>query len=323
LTLCDYEGHDYRTRFWEQGREYEDRAERIALRRLLPAEGVRLLEIGAGFGRLADLYGGFQQVILLDPARSLLVEAQQRLGRGGRFLYVRALADNLPLVDCACDTVVMVRVMHHLADVPRCLREVARTLAPRGLFVCEYANKRHLKSIVRFLLRRQAWSPFDRQPVEFAPLHFDFHPAWMAQRLEETGLAVERYLAVSALRLPLLKRLLAARWLAAIDGLVQPIGRCCKLSPSIFLRAHPIGRPEGPLPQSAFRCPICHEADLQERRRFFVFDAVAVGPFTTASSTLSMRRRRLNGRIVCWMSASHPSAISHCSGPPGRGAFWR
>ncbi|NJO83820.1 MAG: hypothetical protein HC828_14170 [Blastochloris sp.] len=52
--ICDYEGSNYRTEFWEgRGREYEDQVERIALRRLLPPEGGRrLLEIGAGFGRL-------------------------------------------------------------------------------------------------------------------------------------------------------------------------------------------------------------------------------------------------------------------------------
>ena len=36
-AICDYEGTSYRARFWEgQGREYEDLAERIALKRLLP-----------------------------------------------------------------------------------------------------------------------------------------------------------------------------------------------------------------------------------------------------------------------------------------------
>ena len=50
-AICDYEGTSYRARFWEgQGREYEDLAERIALRRLLPPEGDRLLELGAAFG---------------------------------------------------------------------------------------------------------------------------------------------------------------------------------------------------------------------------------------------------------------------------------
>ena len=65
---CDYEGSDYRTAFWGgRDREYEDAAERIALGRLLPPSGGRLIEIGAGFGRLADLYAGYREVVLLDP----------------------------------------------------------------------------------------------------------------------------------------------------------------------------------------------------------------------------------------------------------------
>ena len=57
--VCDYEGSDYRTRFWEgQGRDYEDQVERIALRRLMPPDGKTLIDIGAGFGRLADEYDG-------------------------------------------------------------------------------------------------------------------------------------------------------------------------------------------------------------------------------------------------------------------------
>jgi SAM-dependent methyltransferase len=264
-TLCDYEGHDYRTRFWGQGREYEDRAERIALRRLLPPNGQRLAEIGAGFGRLADLYHGYQQVILLDPARSLLLEAREMLGQDPRFLYVRGDANNLPLADGACDTLVMVRVMHHLPEVPRALGELARSLCSGGIFVGEYANKRNVKAIGRYLLRRQPWSPFASEPVEFAPLHFDFHPIWMAERLREAGLRSEQELAVSTFRLPLLKRLVPAPLLAGIDGLLQPLGRYCKLSPSVFVRAMRAAVTAGsppPLPENPFRCPACHAAPL-------------------------------------------------------------
>ncbi len=40
--ICDYEGSNYRTEFWEsKGRNYEDQVERIALRRLLPKHGRR------------------------------------------------------------------------------------------------------------------------------------------------------------------------------------------------------------------------------------------------------------------------------------------
>ena len=79
--VCDYEGSDYKTRFWESGeRDYEDRVERVALRRLMPPTGKTLIEIGAGFGRLADEYIGYEKVVLFDYSRTLLREAQAHLG---------------------------------------------------------------------------------------------------------------------------------------------------------------------------------------------------------------------------------------------------
>ena len=40
IPVCDYEGSDYRARFWQnQGRDYEDGAERVALRRPRPGQG--------------------------------------------------------------------------------------------------------------------------------------------------------------------------------------------------------------------------------------------------------------------------------------------
>ena len=48
--ICDYEGSSYRTDFWEgQEREYEDLAERIALRKLLPPAGARQVKVSASF----------------------------------------------------------------------------------------------------------------------------------------------------------------------------------------------------------------------------------------------------------------------------------
>ena len=129
-AICDYEGTSYRARFWEgQGREYEDLAERIALRHLLPSQGRRIVELGASFGRLADLYRGYEQVILLDYAKSALREAQERLGRSERYIYVAADIYHLPLAAGACDTAVTVRVLHHLADIPGALVEIASALA--------------------------------------------------------------------------------------------------------------------------------------------------------------------------------------------------
>lgn len=256
--VMDYEGSDYQQRFWEQGgRAYEDLAERIALHRLLPPTGQRLVEFGAAFGRLTDLYSGYNQVILLDYSRSLLRQAQQRLGVGGRFIYVAANLYKLPLAPGVADSAVMIRVMHHLADVPAALKQIRRALAPGGTFVVEYANKRHLKSVARHALRRQTWSPYERTPYEFVPLNFDFHPVWMNQQLRTAGFNIGRELAVSHFRLPLLKRLIPAATLAGIDGAVQGVGAYWKLTPSVFVRCTVAGAQVATLPMQLFRCPEC------------------------------------------------------------------
>lgn len=107
--ICDYEGSTYRTDFWEgRGRDYEDRAERIALRRLLPDGGQRLLEIGAGFGRVTNEYDAYRQVVLLDYSLSQLQYARQHFGDSGRYVYVAADAYHLPFQAGAFDGATMI-----------------------------------------------------------------------------------------------------------------------------------------------------------------------------------------------------------------------
>jgi len=268
VEICDYEGSRYRTDFWEgQGRGYEDRVERIALRRLLPHRGRRLIDLGAGYGRLADLYQGYDEVILLDYALSQLQQARERLG-DGRFLYIAADLYHMPLADSCMDTAVMVRVMHHLQAPLPALQETARILTPQGAFILEYANKRNLKAILRYGLRRQRWNPFSPEPVEFIRLNFDFHPAYMEARLREAGFDVEEQLAVSAFRLPLLKRLIPLSLLAYLDSLLQQPGARFKLTPSLFLRARaiktaPPAEEPPATPIALFRCPACGTTPLQ------------------------------------------------------------
>ena len=149
-SICDYEGSNYRTDFWEgRGRDYEDRVERVAIRRLLPKSGERLLEIGSAFGRLTSEYEGYKQVILLDYSFSQLQYAQQHYGRDPRFIYVAANAYRLPFQAGVCDGATIIRVLHHMQDVPKIFSEVRRILAPNSTFLLEVANKRNLKAMLR------------------------------------------------------------------------------------------------------------------------------------------------------------------------------
>ncbi len=257
--VCDYEGSGYRTDFWEgRGRDYEDLTERAALRRLLPDGGRRAAHLGAGFGRMSSELSAFDQVIVLDYSRTMLREAQAHLGSGGRYLYVAADIYRLPLADGSCDAAVMERVIHHMADVPAALAQIRAILAPGAPFILEYANKRNLKAILRYALRRQAWNPFDQEPVEFVALNFDFHPAYMSRCLREAGFRTERRLAVSYFRLGALKQRVPLRLLVALDRLLQPTGQIAPFSPSVFARNIATGaHPPAALDGSLFKCLHC------------------------------------------------------------------
>lgn len=238
--ICDYEGSNYRTEFWEgRGRNYEDRVERIALRRLLPAHGQRLLEIGAGFGRLTNEYHMYQQVVLLDYSLSQLQYAQALLGKSDRYIYVAADAYKLPFRQGVFDGVTMIRVIHHMADVPSILRQVRRVMTSEGTFILEHANKRNLKAMLRYALRRQNWNPYDLQPLEFVELNFDFHPEYIRQELTAASFALKERLPVSFFRVPLLKTILPIGLLAGLDHMLQYTG--VLYTPSIFTKNTAVG----------------------------------------------------------------------------------
>ncbi|NPA27269.1 MAG: methyltransferase domain-containing protein [Chloroflexi bacterium] len=267
--VCDYEGADYQTRFWEQGgRTYEDQVEAIALRRLLAGEqGEWLVEIGAGAGRNTPRYQGYRRVVLVDYSRSMLRQAQARLGRSERYVYVAANAYHLPFASGFFDAATMIRVLHHMAEPQRVLTEVRRVLRDGGVFILEFASKRHLKAILRYVLRRQAWSPFTLEPVEFAPLHFDFHPRAVETWLRQAGFRIERRLTVSHFRHPWLKRLVPVRVLVALDALAQLTGDWWQLTPSVFVKARAVpeaAEPAMPRPRLRFRCPVCGHEPLEE-----------------------------------------------------------
>jgi len=266
--VCDYEGSAYRTEFWGQGREYEDGAERVALCHLLPPAGRRLIDIGGGYGRLFPLYSSYDEVVLFDYALSQLRQGRELWGDAGpdgkpRYTYVAGDFYRFPFAPGLFDTVTMVRTLHHAADAPAALRGVAQILASNGAFVLEFANKRNLKAILRHLLRQQDWSPFDWEPVEFVKLNFDFHPAWMRERLAEVGLQVQKTRTVSHFRVGLLKRVVPTGLLVALDRLVQPTGALCQLSPSVFVRCRGSNKASSPA-GAFFRCIVCGSMMLVE-----------------------------------------------------------
>jgi ubiquinone/menaquinone biosynthesis C-methylase UbiE len=259
--VCDYEGSDYQTSFWDKGgREYEDRTEAIALKRLLPKSGRLLLELGAGAGRNTPRYTGFDRMVLLDYSRTQLEQAQQRLGKTDKYVYVAADVYRLPFVDGLFDTATMIRTLHHMADAPKALGQVKNVLRSGGIFILEFANKSNLKAIFRYLLGKQKWNPFTLEPVEFAKLNFDFHPRAVRAWLEGLGFRVEKTRTLSYFRVGFLKRVIPTGILVFLDSLLQWTGAFWQFTPSVFVRAKVVEQDAAPPYSdilSYFKCPDC------------------------------------------------------------------
>ncbi len=150
----------------------------------------------------------------------------------------------------------MIRVIHHMADVPAVLAQVRRILVPGGTFILEYANKRNLKAMVRHARKQQTWNPYDLTPVEFVELNFDFHPNYMRQALQSAGFTTKKRIPVSYLRLQGLKERLSTETLVRIDRVLQHSGLL--YSPSIFTRNVAVGEtPDNLARETLFACPDC------------------------------------------------------------------
>jgi len=263
--ICNYEGSDYQQSFWDQGsRAYEDAVEAIALKRLLPQSGSHLLELGAGAGRNTPRYKQYSQVTLVDYSSTQLQQARQRLGESGHYRFVAADIYHLPFVQGVFDGATMIRTLHHMAEPLMALQQVRRALQPGAVFILEYANKRNVKSMLRYLLRRQTWSPYAPEQVEFAALNFDFHPKTVDRLLSESGFRSERTLTVSHFRMGALKKLIPLKALVWLDSLLQPTGSWIRVTPSVFTRTAAVG--ETPLSPAGdfFQCPACARGTLAD-----------------------------------------------------------
>jgi len=270
--VCDYEGSDYQTSFWDLGgREYEDRTEAIALKRLLPKNGQLMLEVGAGAGRNTLRYAGFERVVLLDYSTTQLQQAQARLGKSNRYVFVAADVYRLPFVDGLFDCATMIRTLHHMADAPKALGQVCKVLQPGSTFVLEFANKLNVKAILRYWLGRQEWNPFSLEPVEFVELNFDFHPNAVRGWLQGLGFRIEEILTVSHFRLGLLKRLIPTGILVVLDSLAQWTGKLWQLTPSVFVEASLGGERSESTPGEViqwFKCPNCGYSPLESQIKY-------------------------------------------------------
>ena len=256
--VCSYEGSDYQDSFWETGtRRYEDAVEAVALQRLLNHPGKLMLELGAGAGRNTPRYADWRRVVLfrITRAPNWFKPASALATTNAMFTWRR--------ISTSCRSwkgllmALMIRTLHHMADPKLALENVRSVLAENAAFILEFANKRNLKAIARFLAGKQTWNPFDHDQVEFVELNFNFHPKEIRRLLKETGFTLQKQLAVSFFRSNWFKNHVPHDRLVKIDSALQALGARAQFTPSVFSRTIAHGSSPIPGENEFFRCPIC------------------------------------------------------------------
>ena len=239
-VISDYNGYDYKKEFWEDvDREYEDQADRMAIRKLLPKRMEKFADIGGGYGRLATEYlKRAHKVIIFDYSKSELKQAQEIYGNK---IETRA-GDiyKLPFKDGELDGLMMVRVTHHLKELDKAMAELYRVLKPGGVAVIEVANKRTLPKMARYVTGRSKVNPFDKKVANYKNISkdgfYNYHPKYVEEIFEKTGFNCERVLSVSNFRNKGLKKVFGTKNLVKMEDTAQKVLALIRFAPSIYYK---------------------------------------------------------------------------------------
>lgn len=232
--------HNY-LKYWE-GRDYENGAEEMAIRRLLKGKHFKhAVDVGGGYGRLCVLLETYaDKVTLAEPSQQQLDIAKIYLKDHPRVDRKLLQAADLKFKDAAIDLLTMVRVMHHLPDPAAELAEIARVLSKDGCAIIEVANYLHARNRLKHFLRAKKM-PLD--PVSLRPVakngrgdipFVNHNPHTLIKQLAHAGLTVDRALSVSNLRSPLVKKVVPQKVMLALEEVLQPTLAGSFFGPSVF-----------------------------------------------------------------------------------------
>jgi ubiquinone/menaquinone biosynthesis C-methylase UbiE len=162
-TIGPFGSGEYRPFPNEEGRNSRQASLEVPLmiRALgLPTHG-RVLEIGCGRGVALPILGRMlrpSRLVGLDPEVGFLEEARLRLTEAGVAAeLVPGDVRRMPFPNAAFDLVVDFGTCYHIAGPETALAEIARVLAPGGLFVHETPLSQVLSHPVRSFGRRIPW----------------------------------------------------------------------------------------------------------------------------------------------------------------------
>ncbi|MBQ3306197.1 class I SAM-dependent methyltransferase [Candidatus Saccharibacteria bacterium] len=239
-VISDYNGYDYKKIFWEDAdRAYEDAADRMAIRKLLPKHMDKFVDIAGGYGRLADEYlPRAKSATLFDYSKTELKQAREIYGR--RLKTKAGDIYDLPFKDGEFTSLMMIRATHHFKDMKKVTAELYRILKPGGVAVIEVANKKTLPRMVRFLTRRTKINPFNRSVANLTDISkngfYNYHPKYMEDIFKKQGFKIEKVLSVSNFRNRTLKNVLGTERLIKLENGAQKVLAPVRFAPSIYYK---------------------------------------------------------------------------------------
>ncbi|MBP5205044.1 class I SAM-dependent methyltransferase [Candidatus Saccharibacteria bacterium] len=239
-VISDYNGYDNKKIFWEDAdRKYEDMADRMAIRKLLPKDMRKFVDIAGGYGRLADEYiPRAKDATLFDYSQTELDQAKEQYGK--KLHTVQGDIYNLPFKDGEFSTLLMVRATHHFKDMDKVLAELYRILEPGGIAVIEVANKKTLPRMMRYWRGKTDISPFDHSVANLADVDkdgfYNYHPRYMENLFRKTGFKIGKVLSVSNFRSAKMKKVFGNKNLIRMEKVAQKTLAPVRFAPSIYYK---------------------------------------------------------------------------------------
>jgi SAM-dependent methyltransferase len=232
--------HNY-LHYWD-GRDYEDAAERVAIKRLIEGKHFRhAVDVGGGYGRLCIFLENYaDKVTLAEPSQQQLDIAKDFLKDHPRIDRKLLQAADLKFPDGSVDLLTTVRIWHHIPEPAAELQEISRVLSEDGYFIMEFANYTHFRNRVKFALKGKK---FPAKPVDIRSsenqneneLPFVNHnPKTLIKQLAHAGLKVDAVLSVSNLRSQGLKKVVPKSVMLSIEKVMQKPFAGIYFGPSIF-----------------------------------------------------------------------------------------
>lgn len=275
--IADYDELDYDYSTYWKKRHYEHLAEVLLLKKLLKGDkGKWFLDIGGSFGRLLDTYyKKYKRSVIVDYSlKTLQKNAKSIKSKYPNVEMIAANAYYLPFKENTFDGALMVRVLHHLSQQEKYFSEVFRVVNSNGKYIQEFANKLHIKAVIKNILKLN-FEIFNTQPYQQPDMKnnegarensnvpfLNYHIKFVSTLLKKKGFKIVKKYGCSFLRLNLLKKIFNIKQLLTLENILQNTLSFTNISPSIFIKCIKGGKEN--IPSSELKdilvCPSCKES---------------------------------------------------------------